>query len=134
MQTLPPEPTGILHLPWLGHAPRTWQLEALGACLSAIEQGKHGILHAVTGAGKSVFIAEFLAQLPPGTKALVTCPTQSLVEQMAETLRRRLPKVGTFYQHAHDLKADVLVVGHASLQALAAEPGLAFDVWVLDCH
>lgn len=104
--------------PWCGKTPRHWQPEAVGAVLGAFRDGgKAPLVHACTGAGKSLFIAE-LAALCKGP-VLVTTPTQALVAQLGATLAERCPgEVGRCYQHAWQPDKRIVVTCNASLGGL----------------
>lgn len=123
--------------PWGGRQPRAWQAEALPLCLAAIQTGERGVVSAVMGSGKSFVIAEILANLPPkpGCVDIVTTPTIRLVDQLAETIRRRCGHVGRYYTHAHELDWPIVVACNSSAPALAAELDqreLGVRLWVAD--
>lgn len=111
--------------PW---EPRKWQRIALERVLQA--KGAP-LVRAVTGAGKSILIAE-LAYLAfqAGESVLVTTPTVQLVDQLSDTLKARGLAVGKFYTHAKQIKR-VTVCCNPSLGELArtsAPPTL----WIAD--
>jgi superfamily II DNA or RNA helicase len=119
-------PTAWVGAPWL---PRAWQVKALERAQTATGSP---VIRAVTGAGKSILIAE-LAHLATG-RVLVTTPTVQLVDQLAATLTARGLTVGKFYTHAKDTDAPVIVCCNPSLGELArliSPPAL----WIADeCH
>lgn len=104
---------------WCGHTPRAWQAEALPVALDALDKGKRGIIRASTGSGKSILLAEIVAQVAPTLESheriVVTAPTQKLVWQLGETLHARGLKVGRYFQFHKELAAPVIVACHASL-------------------
>jgi hypothetical protein len=87
------------------------------------------VIRAVTGAGKSVVIAE-LAWLEPG-RTIVTTPTVKLVDQLAATLRARGLRVGKYYTHRKDTTHDVIVCCNDSLGSLASKVDPP-DLWIVD--
>lgn len=104
--------------PWCGRQPRNWQPEALDAVLTAFRENTQSpLLHACTGAGKSLFIAELAARCKG--QVLVTTPTQALVAQLSATLQERCPgEVGRCYQHAWEPGRRIVVTCNASLSNL----------------
>lgn len=116
--------------PWDGApwTPRTWQAEALPIARRAMRD-HHPVVRAVTGAGKSILLAE-LAHLQSG-RVVVTTPTVKLVDQLAGTLKARGLKVGRFYTHSKQTRKPVTVCCNDSLASLADRtdpPGL----WIVD--
>ena len=117
--------------PWTGApwTPRKWQATALQRAQSA---PGNPVIRAVTGAGKSILIAE-LAHLTEG-RVLVTTPTVQLVDQLAATLTARGLNVGKFYTSGKNTTAQVIVCCNPSLAELStrmAPPAL----WIADeCH
>lgn len=118
--------TPWLNAPW---TPRKWQVTALERAQAA---PGNPVIRAVTGAGKSILIAE-LAHLAEG-RVLVTTPTVQLVDQLSATLTARGLKVGKFYTHAKDISKQVIVCCNPSLAELSKfinPPAL----WIADeCH
>lgn len=110
---------------------RPWQREAVAAVREAAGTGANALLvHACTGAGKSIFLAE-LARQSRGP-VLVTTPTQALVDQLAGTLAERVGRpVGRYYQHAEEPDAPIVVCCHASLDRLLAR-GRRWGLWLAD--
>jgi superfamily II DNA or RNA helicase len=119
-------PTAWVGAPW---SPRAWQVKALERAQTAAGSP---VIRAVTGAGKSILIAE-LAHLATG-RVLVTTPTVQLVDQLAATLTARGLTVGKFYTHAKNIDAPVIVCCNPSLAELSkliSPPAL----WIADeCH
>jgi len=117
--------------PWCGKTPRSWQPEALGATLEAFRSNiRNPLIHACTGSGKSLFIAEVAARCKG--RVLVTTPTQALVAQLDQTLQERCPgDVGRCYQHAWEPGRRIVVTCNASLPNLLDEqPNWA--CWIAD--
>lgn len=121
--------------PW---APHRWQAEALPAALAWLRDGRSPIVRACTGAGKSILTAElaYLAALR-GRTVVLAVPTESLVEQSAATLARRIPKVARWYGRRHE-RGPVTVCCYPSLDGLLldlASRGLSVDLLIADeCH
>lgn len=114
--------------PW---EPRKWQREALPRALKAMESG-NPVVRAVTGAGKSIFIAE-LCQSKQG-RVLVTVPTVNLVDQTAATIRKRGIEVGKYYTKAKQHNRRVIVCCNDSLAQLAKRIDPP-ELWIADeCH
>jgi hypothetical protein len=101
------------HAPW---SPRDWQAEALPRAKRAIESGSP-VVRAVTGAGKSILLAE-LAWLTEG-RVVVTTPTTSLVDQLAETMRVRGMHVGRYFTNAKNTARRVIVCCNDSFPSLS---------------
>ena len=104
---------------------RTWQAEALPLVLESIEAREEGIVVAVTGSGKSVLLAEVIAQrLLAGELGTIVVTTSSrrLVEQLAATIGERIGhgRVGRFYTSAKQATQAVIVACNNSAMALAA--------------
>lgn len=119
--------------------PRAWQAEALPVVLRKVREGRRGVVVACTGAGKSVWMAEVIAELLEGGagRVVVTTPTRKLVAQLGATLRERLGDelVGLYYTSAKEADRRVVVACNASARALAAVLGGGVDLWVPDeCH
>jgi superfamily II DNA or RNA helicase len=110
---------------------RAWQAEALSAVRAAWRRGEAApLVHACTGAGKSVLIAELCAA--GRGRVLLTTPTQALVEQLAATVEARLPgEVGRAYQHAWDVDRRVVVTCTASLPAVL-QTAPEWGAWICD--
>lgn len=131
--------------PWEGCArpPRRWQAEALPLVRSALAAGDAGVVSAVTGAGKSILIAE-LCRLAlarsPDLGVLVTTPTRALVRQLSATIEARVGagKVGRFYTGSKDTTQPVIVTCNPSSVALAGEflaAGRKVGLTIVDeCH
>ena len=123
---------------------RRWQAEALPLALADIDAGRHGVVVATTGAGKSIFLAELLrlwmAAHPGHAAIVVSTPSRALVEQLAATLGNVLGahRVGRYYTKAKQHQRDVVVCCNASAAALAArwqEDGRGVSLWIADeCH
>jgi superfamily II DNA or RNA helicase len=118
-------------LPWCGREPRRWQPRALDAVLGSFRDGvRSPLVHACTGAGKSLFLAELAARCHG--RVLVTTPTQALVTQLSATLRERSPgEVGRCFQHAWEPGKRIVVTCNASLGALLDEQP-EWACWVAD--
>lgn len=108
--------------PW---KPRAWQAAALTPCLDAVHEQRFGVVVACTGSGKSILISELVHQLDqvplgPGVQVVVT-PTRRLVQQLGDTLRRRLGpgRVGLYYTDAKQWSRRVIVCCNASAPSLA---------------
>lgn len=116
--------------PWKGApwTPRAWQVEALPRAIRAMEEGSP-LIRAVTGAGKSVLIAE-LAHVTEG-KVVITTPTVKLVDQISATLRTRGISNGRFYTKGKQSHQRVIVCCNDSLGALAEKIGPP-DLWIAD--
>lgn len=119
---------------------RPWQKKALD---SLHDPPTSQVVQAVMGAGKSVVIAKLVEHhFRHGRAVTVTCPSQMLVTQLAETLREHTQaRVGVFYADEKD-PAPVTVVCHASLGAfeharrewMAGIPDPE-RIWIADeCH
>ena len=127
-------------VPWDGapFVPRAWQAEALPIVLQAMQGRRRGIVCAVMGAGKSVFVAEIvrLATRRLRGRAVVVCaPSRRLVRQLAATLGERVgaDRVGMYFTDAKQPDRDVVVCCNASLSALSAEvAGRGVALLVLD--
>ncbi|MFA6605106.1 MAG: DEAD/DEAH box helicase family protein [Patescibacteria group bacterium] len=109
---------------WPSLPPRRWQAEALPTIVLALE-GQHPtpcVVQAVMGSGKSVLIAELVAQavLETHEVVIITTSTQRLVEQLAETISARLgTKVGRYYANAKEPRNRVIVACIDSAENLA---------------
>ena len=136
---LAPPPQGIE--PWQGVTPRAWQREALPLALACIDAGQRGIVSAIMGAGKSIYLVELARcrPAPAGSVVVILTPSVKLVEQLAATASARLGAgmVGRYYTHAKEI-APVIVCCNASAVALAAElaaRGLSVSLAISDeCH
>jgi len=129
---------------WNGTTPRRWQTEALAEYRSAFAAGSlsGGIFYAATGSGKSIHLAEVVADLaanvPTGT-IVVTTPSVNLVRQLSRTISARLgAPVGTYYTNGKAVAERVIVTCHPSfapcLAALAAA-NKTVAAWIADeCH
>lgn len=115
---------------------RHWQSEAIPAALEALAQGRHGIVHACTGAGKSVVIAEIIARWlhvdHPG-RVVVTVPSVFLVWQLADALQARLViPIGRYFTGAKDTGQPVIVACNPSAVALAGVLQGGVSLWIVD--
>ncbi len=126
--------------PWATHTrpPRPWQATALPIVVDACKGGRHGVVSAVMGSGKSVLIAEASRQLldglPDDFSLVVTTPTIRLVEQLAETLAPHCD-TGRYFTHAHEPEHRVVVCCTPSAPALAvalSAAGRHCAVWIAD--
>lgn len=114
--------------PW---DPRDWQAKALPRAIEAMQHG-HPVVRAVTGAGKSVVIAELAAQIDG--RVVVTTPTTKLVNQLAGTFHERNLEVGRYFTKAKQTNRRVIVCCNDSLPRLSEEIDPP-DLWVADeCH
>lgn len=130
---------------WSGRDPRRWQVEAFAAYAAARDAGSlsGGVFAACTGSGKSIHLAEVVADLltrvqSPGV-VVVTTPTVALVEQLSATLAARLGEpVGVYYTRGKDTAQRVVVTCHPSFgDCLAAlsKAGRVVAWWCADeCH
>jgi superfamily II DNA or RNA helicase len=126
----------------IGIEPRAWQEKALPVAMEAISSGVSGIVQAVMGAGKSMFIAAVVAEaLGCGAKCVVvTTPRKSLVKQLSQTLAKHLPLgyVGRYFSQHKEPARPVIVACDASTDRLAeslARLGRSVDLWIADeCH
>ena len=131
---------------WSGRDPRRCQVEAFAAYVAGRDAGVRsgGVFAAATGSGKSILLAEVVADLlsgltDPADVVLVTTPSIALVEQLSATLRHRVGEsVGVFYTRGKDTAQRLIVTCHPSfdecLQRLAAA-GRRVAVWCADeCH
>lgn len=114
--------------PW---TPRDWQAEALPRVMRAMEKS-NPVLRAVTGAGKSILLAE-VAHLTRGP-VVVTTPTVKLVDQLAGTLRARGLDVGRYFTKAKQTNRRVTICCNDSLASLAERIDPP-NLWIVDeCH
>lgn len=116
--------------PWRGApwTPRDWQDEAIRAYLRT-RPDQAPVIRAVTGAGKSIVIAE-IAHLEEG-RVVVMTPTVKLVDQLAGTLRQRGMKVGRYYTYQKDTRQRVIVCCNDSLASLAEKVDPP-ELWIVD--
>ena len=118
---------------WGGVEPRRWQVEALDAAQQAIAPGAAPMIEAVMGAGKSVLIAELAAwAVRQGWRVLVSTPTRALVQQLAHTIRRRVPTTGEYYTATKDTGQDVTVVCYPSVAEHLRDDPRPVDLWICD--
>lgn len=119
--------------PW---TPRKWQARALPIALAAIEESRP-VIRAVTGAGKSILIAELAhvhLKQHPGSQVVITTPSVNLVEQLSSTMRARGLETGCYYTAKKDTRHPVIVACNDSLSSLSRKIG-APGLWVADeCH
>ncbi|GAB2857818.1 hypothetical protein GCM10027026_04480 [Myroides odoratimimus subsp. xuanwuensis] len=115
---------------------RDWQTEALDAWSS---HGRHGVIEAVTGTGKSrVGVEAAREALDDDYNVIVMVPTIDLVEQWAKTLRQHgLPSVGALGDGQRaSLRSHRVIVG--TVQSLYLEPPTRPDGKILliadECH
>lgn len=119
---------------------REWQGAAVPKALDAVERKASGIVVAVTGSGKSVALAEVIAQLlraHPTALVVVTTSSRRLVEQLTETIGARIgrARVGRYYTNAKEADRPVVVACNNSAPALAAVlkgRGRSVDLWIAD--
>lgn len=119
---------------------RAWQAAAVPLVGEAIAARDEGIVVAVTGSGKSVALAEVIAQflLSNGDlTVVVTTSSRRLVEQLADTIGERIGKrrVGRFFSSAKEADRQVVVACNNSAQALAAvlrRTSRAVNLWIAD--
>lgn len=119
---------------------RAWQAVAVPKVLDAIARQASGIVVAVTGSGKSVLLAEVIAQVLRGNDAalvVVTTSSRRLVEQIAQTIGERIGagRVGRYYTSAKEADRPVVVACNNSALALAAvlrRHGRVVALWVAD--
>lgn len=118
--------------PWCGRTPRAWQVEAFGELQKAWTSGvQNPLVHAATGSGKSLLIAEVAAS--GRGRCLVTTPTQALVAQLAATLQERCPgQVGRAFQHAWEIDRRIVVTCNASLPELLDSSPEPWGCWIAD--
>lgn len=118
---------------------RRWQAEALPLVLSTLRRNERALVSACTGAGKSELVAaicaDVLSTLRPGWVIVASVPTQSLVEQLAATLRARLSvPVGRWYGRRKE-RGVVRVVCLPSLPSLIDDieaEGTRCALWIGD--
>lgn len=115
---------------------RDWQASALD---SWSRHGRHGVIEAVTGTGKSRVGVEAIREaLGDDYDVVVAVPTIDLVEQWAKTLRHQgIPGVGTVGDGQRaTLRSHRVLVG--TVQSLYLEPPTRADGKVLlvadECH
>lgn len=115
---------------------RTWQLEALEAWC---DHGRHGVIEAVTGTGKSrVGIEATREALSNDYSVIIMVPTIDLVGQWVRALKQNLvPSVGTLGDGSRaNLTTHRVIVG--TVQSLYADPPTRTDGKVLlvadECH
>ncbi len=112
--------------------PRRWQTECLPIILSHYRKPNpsRGVIHAVTGSGKALMIAETCAciQCEGNECIVVSTSRQKLVRQIMATIKQRLentdefmaePKVGAYYTRAKDTQQKVIVCCNNSMGELA---------------
>ena len=103
--------------------PRKWQAEALRCAVGRVEAGARPVVHAVMGAGKSVFIAELVRsiELERGEVVVISAPTRKLVVQLARTVAGRVGsrEVGRFFSDAKETNRPVIVACFPSMERLA---------------
>ena len=115
---------------------RAWQTEALDSWSS---HGRHGVIEAVTGTGKSrVGVEAAREALDDDYDVIVMVPTIDLVEQWVKTLRQHgLPSVGALGDGQRaNLRSHRIIVG--TVQSLYLEPPTRPDGKILliadECH
>ena len=105
--------------------PRDWQKKALPKIIESLKNGQRPIVSATMGAGKSVLIAELcwvaMHKLKPNQRIIIAAPRQHLVEQLANTVGKRVgdDNVGLFYAHCKQVGFPVIVTCFASMKKLA---------------
>lgn len=118
------------------HPLRDWQVEALDAWA---DHGRHGVIEAVTGTGKSrVGIEAIREALERDFNVVVAVPTKDLVDQWVKGLRQNgIGAVGRFGDGFRDtfLSHDIIV---STVQSLYLDPPIRPDGKVLlvadECH
>jgi len=116
---------------WSGRTPRAWQRNALPVCLNALREGVRGVVHAVMGSGKSLLLAEVIAQQPSDARILVTTPTIALVEQLHATISQRLGEpVGRVYTLRSDVQRVTVACVPSARRLLDRVPD--WDLWIAD--
>lgn len=105
--------------------PRAWQVEAVPTIMNCWESGKHGVMRAVMGAGKSIaqrkilsLALKTLAEKGSEAKMIVSAPKRSLVRQLGATFGNMFT-VGYYYSDRKNLKPQVIVTCNASLPRLS---------------
>lgn len=119
---------------------RAWQAAAVPLVMDSIRVREEGIVVAVTGSGKSVALAEVIAQFlleVPAGQVVVTTSSRRLVGQLAQTIGERVGHgaVGKFYSAAKDADRSVVVACNNSALALAAVLRMrqrGVDLWIAD--
>lgn len=131
---------------WCGQVPRDWQVAAFAAYAAARDAGSlsGGVFAAATGSGKSLHLAEVVADLVTGLPGaadvvVVTTPTVALVQQLSATLTLRLGSpVGVHYTHGKFAGERVVVTCHPSFAdclAALSKAGRRVAFWCADeCH
>jgi len=92
----------------------------------ALSRGDAGVVSAVTGAGKSILIAELVRLAlarSPDRVVLVTTPTRALVNQLSATIASRVgsERVGRYFTSAKEADRAVVVTCNPSTMALYAD-------------
>ncbi len=127
--------------------PRRWQTEVIPIVLKHYSSNSpsRGVVHAITGAGKSSVIAQICACIHPENNDAIVVSTsrQKLVRQILQTIKDRLetddfmsePVVGAYYAEAHDIHNRRIVCCNDSLGSLAdalAKIGRHASWWCAD--
>ena len=117
---------------------QTWkrwphQVECLERCRRFLKHKskRNFYVQMATGTGKSMVMADLLADLHPGRRACIIVPKLDLMEQLAqlleETLPARIARVGTGW--LADLSAEIFVCVRNSAWQLS---NVTFDLLILD--
>ncbi len=127
--------------------PRKWQDKALPVILEHYSKPNpsRAVVYAVTGSGKSIFIAQVCACIQTEGDEVIVISTsrQSLVRQIRDTVRERLegnefmatPMVGAYFTGSKDVSQKVIVCCNASLANLAdclTKIGRRVCFWICD--
>lgn len=127
--------------------PRRWQKNGLPVILDHYSRlnPSRAVVYAVTGSGKSIFLAQICAciQTEGDEVIVVSTSRQSLVRQIRDTIRERLegnefmaePMVGTYFTGSKDVTQKVIVCCNASLVSLAeslSKIGRRVCLWICD--
>src|SRR6187402_977153 len=132
---------------WGELTPRSWQARALPIILEHYKKPRpaRGVIHAVTGSGKSVLIAQLCACMVPDEDEVVVISTsrQKLVRQIRGTVKDRIetnefmsePAVGSYFADAKDIRNRVIVCCNDSMKNLAdalTKVGRRCALWICD--
>ena len=117
------------------HMWKRWphQVECLQRCRGFLKHKskRNFYVQMATGTGKSIVMADLLADVHPGRRACIIVPKLDLMEQLAhlleETLPARIARVGTGW--LADLSADIFVCVRNSAWQLS---NVNFDLLILD--
>ncbi len=127
--------------------PRRWQAEAIDVIIKHYSQSNpsRGVIHAVTGSGKSVVISTLCACIKPERDEVIVVSTsrQSLVRQIRQTIKDRLESdefmaeevVGSYWSGSKDTDNRIIVCCNNSMKNLAealAKKGRPCLYWIAD--